>query len=234
MRQGGQRKIGRAQARYIAECGRRGSRGSGGLQARSVDLGIWLWWCWSCRCCRDLGVSCHGSGKAHASERDRGWPECGSRCGGGKVTTVHTLTAHSTPATVGDDDGVDDEALRQQRKQALPLPAVSLTAGCSCQHCPETANDSLDCLPGFARGRLRTAETQISIRRQSLSWLFVYSTARSMKSHAVWLFNTADFHVQRCYMVYTNFLAGHLPASQSISNHGHLLAPITCYVIPET
>lgn len=235
VRQGGQRKIGRAQARYIAESGRRGGRGGGGLQGSSVDLGIWLWWCWSsCRCCRDLGVSCHGSGKAHASERDRGWPECGSRCGERILfTAVHTLTAHCTPATVGDDDGVG-EAIRQQRKQAWPLPAVSLTAGCSCQHCPETANDSLDCLPDFARGRLRTAETQISIRRQSLSWLFVYSTARSMERYTVWFFNTADFHAQRCHKVYTNFLAGRLPATQSISNHGgHLLPPITCYVIPD-
>ena len=98
VRQGGQGKIGRAQARYIAECGRRGSRGSGGLQARSVDLGMWLWWCWSsCRCCRDLGVSCHGSGKAHASERDRGAPECESRSRGAKsqqrCIQYDTLTA---------------------------------------------------------------------------------------------------------------------------------------------
>jgi hypothetical protein len=93
VRQGRQRKIGRAQARYIAESGRRRGRGGGGLQASSVDLGMWLWWCWSSCRCRDLGVSCHGSGKAHASERDRGWPECGSRCGGKKVTMVHTLTA---------------------------------------------------------------------------------------------------------------------------------------------
>jgi hypothetical protein len=93
VRQGGQRKIGRAQARYIAESGRRRGRGGGGLQASSVDLGMWLWWCWSSCRCRDLGVSCHGSGKAHASERDRGWPECGSRCGRKKVTMAHTLTA---------------------------------------------------------------------------------------------------------------------------------------------
>jgi hypothetical protein len=71
---------------------------------------------------------------------------------------------------VVDDDGVD-EAIRQ-RKQALPLPAVSLTAGCSCQHCPETANDST--VARLCQGTpARTGETQISIRRQSLSWLVV-------------------------------------------------------------
>jgi len=83
----GQRRVGRAQARYIAERGRRGCGGrDGGLQVGSGDLGVWLWWCWcfgSCRC-RDLGVSCHGSGCAHASERDRGAPECESRSRGAK------------------------------------------------------------------------------------------------------------------------------------------------------
>ena len=60
---------------------------------------------------------------------------------------------HSTPTTV--EDGVDEA--HRQRKQALPLHAVSPTAGCSCQHRPETGYCCC-CPTDFARGRLRTVE----------------------------------------------------------------------------
>jgi hypothetical protein len=83
----GQRRVGRAQARYIAEGGR--GRRRRGLQAVDVDLGIWSWRWWCCCRCRDVGVSCHGSGKG-SRERDRGWPE--SRSEWSKVTIRYSLT----------------------------------------------------------------------------------------------------------------------------------------------
>jgi hypothetical protein len=104
---------------------------------------------------------------------------------------------------------------RLQNKNPPAIASVRLTVGCSCQHRPETAV----CVD-FARARLRTVETQISIRRQSL-WPLYAALDHNMLSWSCASDISLDLARRVLEIHFTNTLATNaLAVNQSLTTAG--------------